>query len=361
MPYLPSRISPGALDREQFKRVGLALAVGAAGGYLFALTGVPLAWMLGSMIFTAAAAIIGLPVRGPKALRSPMVAIIGATLGASFTPALLTGLSGWGLTASALLAASAVATALGYQLLNKVVKLDKATAFFAATPGGLLEMSMMGEERGGEARSIILIHTIRIFCVVLILPPALAWIYGFGQPNSSTNVEEPSLFAPEPFAWFLLCCVAGMYLGRKLRLPAAHLTGPMLMSGFVHLAGWTSFQLPPELVAVAQVVLGAGLGTRFLGIRFRETAVLIAGAIGSMAMHLIAAIGMAVLVAKVSGYDFLQVLLAYSPGGIAEMSLIAIAIGADAAFVAAHHVIRVVVGLAVSPLFFGKMIGNGDP
>ncbi len=59
--------------------------------------------------------------------------------------------------------------------------------------------------------------------------------------------------------------------------------------------------------------------------------------------------------AQVSGLPAVPLTLAFSPGGLAEMSLIAIAIGADAAFVATHHVVRIFMIVVIAPLAFKLM------
>ena len=46
------------------------------------------------------------------------------------------------------------------------------------------------------------------------------------------------------------------------------------------------------------------------------------------------------------------VLLAFAPGGLAEMSLIALALGVDVAYVATHHVVRIFFIVALAPLVF---------
>ena len=46
--------------------------------------------------------------------------------------------------------------------------------------------------------------------------------------------------------------------------------------------------------------------------------------------------------------------LALAPGGLAEMSLIALALGIEAAFVAAHHVIRIALVVLVLPTMFRR-------
>jgi hypothetical protein len=49
------------------------------------------------------------------------------------------------------------------------------------------------------------------------------------------------------------------------------------------------------------------------------------------------------------------VVLAFSPGGLAEMSLIALALGVETAFVATHHVARIGMIVIVAPLLFRKL------
>ena len=45
-------------------------------------------------------------------------------------------------------------------------------------------------------------------------------------------------------------------------------------------------------------------------------------------------------------------ILAYSPGGLAEMSMIALALGIETAFVATHHVFRIGLIVITAPLLF---------
>ena len=66
---------------------------------------------------------------------------------------------------------------------------------------------------------------------------------------------------------------------------------------------------------------------------------------------------MTFLLQAVMGIAVVQGVLAYAPGGVAEMSLVAIALHADAAFVALHHVIRIAAVMAAAPLVF-KLLRN---
>ncbi|MEL6468043.1 MAG: AbrB family transcriptional regulator, partial [Pseudomonadota bacterium] len=57
----------------------------------------------------------------------------------------------------------------------------------------------------------------------------------------------------------------------------------------------------------------------------------------------------------VTGYSTAQLLLAYAPGGLNEMSLVSLAIQADVAFVATHHLVRIIVLLALAGTVLTKV------
>ena len=144
----------------------------------------------------------------------------------------------------------------------------------------------------------------------------------------------------------------GWTVAARLRLPAAFLTGPVLGSGTVHLAGWTSAPPPAELVALSQVIIGASIGARFSGITPREIANTVRNAVVVSAWLIALSAAFAAVLAALTGLKFAPLFLAYAPGGIAEMSLVALALNVDAAFVATHHVARIAIVLAIAPLGF---------
>lgn len=66
------------------------------------------------------------------------------------------------------------------------------------------------------------------------------------------------------------------------------------------------------------------------------------------------------LVVTITGWDPLALLLAYAPGGLAEMSLIVVAVNTDPAFVGLHHMFRVLVTLMVAPLLLSLLTEKRD-
>jgi membrane AbrB-like protein len=336
----------------------LALAIGIVGGWLAFQMRLPLAWMIGAMSATTAAAALGAPIAMPITFRQIMVAVLGVMLGSSFSPEMLAHLGEWAVSLSTLVLYGMAAGGAGLIYFRRVWGYDAVTAYFAAMPGGLSEMILVGAEMGGDARVISLTHAARVMLVVLALPFAFQLLIGY-DPGARPAIGLPLAgVASADLAILMACGAAGYVLARACRLPAAALVGPMILSAAVHLAGWTTAKPPFELVAAAQVVVGTAVGCRFAGVSTRLLVRSIVAAAGGTVVLLAATIAFALTLAQVTGLPAVALMLAFSPGGLAEMSLIAIAIGADAAFVATHHIVRIFLIVVLAPLAF-RLIKRG--
>lgn len=98
--------------------------------------------------------------------------------------------------------------------------------------------------------------------------------------------------------------------------------------------------------------MGGWLGARFLGTKFSDLRRLFGVAFIMTSFLLILAIAGSYGASLVTGLSWPTLLLAYAPGGLAEMSLTALALDLDASIVALHHLVRVVMVLLIGPLIF---------
>jgi uncharacterized membrane protein AbrB (regulator of aidB expression) len=103
------------------------------------------------------------------------------------------------------------------------------------------------------------------------------------------------------------------------------------------------------------VVLGAVLGSRFAGARPGRMLRMLAVAAGMTAILLVATVTAAAAVSALTGIGIVPLILAYSPGGLAEMSLVALVVHADVALVATHHLVRVVFVMVAAPVVFSLL------
>jgi membrane AbrB-like protein len=140
---------------------------------------------------------------------------------------------------------------------------------------------------------------------------------------------------------------AGLMLARVIHLPASQIIGPLILSAALTLTGWVDLHLPFWLIALAQTVIGVSLGMRFRGV----TARMLGRTIGLSCLSVGYMLGLgailSVLLWQMTGLDLIQALLSFAPGGVTEMSLIALSLSAGPALVSLHHVLRILMTVGV--------------
>ncbi len=332
-------------------RAVLALSIGAACGWLAALSGMPLPWMLGPMIGNTLAAMLALPVRGPDRLRPVVIPVIGVMLGSAMSPEMFGAAARYGASFALLLPFLALTACASYGVYRGIGRYDPVTAFFSAMPGGLNDMLILGGAAGGNEKRIALAHAARVLLVILFV----VLFYGYAlDVNSGDVARGTEASALAPLDWLLLgaAAVAGVPLGKALRAPAPQIVGPMLLSGAMHVGGLVTVAPPGGLVIVAQLVIGTVIGCRFLGTTPRQIGRdLSLGAISSLAMIAVAVLFATALTAW-TDIPLSLSFLGYSPGGLTEMSLLALAMGQDVAYVSVLHLVRIMLVIfAAQPVF----------
>ncbi len=183
-----------------------------------------------------------------------------------------------------------------------------------------------------------------------------------GQPIAMSRYERPATtgsaltaLSPADVALLIGCGIAGLWIGNRFSLPAGSLAGPLAFSAAIHLAGLTASSPPGVLVAAAQVVLGTSVGARFAGLTFSTTkrTIILSAVITAVMLLLSGAI--AFVVGPAIGVNPMALLLALSPGGVTEMSLMALALNQDIAFVTTHHVVRIALIVMIGPAVFALL------
>lgn len=337
-------------ERTAVRRTLLAVGLGAAGGLAFQWLDVPLAWMLGAMLATTVASLSGLDIAIPAAWRSPTIAVLGLVLGSSFTADVAARMLAWLPSLAVLPIYIVVIGVISILYLRRVGRIDARTAFFCATPGGLGEMILLGDRLGGDVRTISLVHATRVLLIVFMVPLGFQ---AFGHVPSGLVLGAAATGAGWADLLVLaLCGGLGLWLGVLARLPAPGLLGPMMLSAAAHLLGWVEGAPPWFLVAAAQAVIGSSVGCRFRGYPLARVVWMVLTGFGLTAIMLTVTLLIGFGLHRLTAMPVELVFLAFVPGGLAEMSLIALALTEDPAFVAAVHIVRIgLVVLLAAPLY----------
>jgi membrane AbrB-like protein len=333
--------------------IASALGLGAVGGALFYILNLPLPWMLGAIVVTLVGTLAGGKLSGPEKARPYVVAVIGVMLGSGFKPDTFNHLDQWSISLVGLVLCVALSAFLVQEYLHRVGGLSRVTALFSAMPGGVVEMVEIGRSEGGDERAIILAHVWRIVLVIAAIGFWFRLVLGFEVDGMMPLSETPT--GPMDLLVLAACAVLGSAIGLGLKLPAPTFIGPMVLSAVAHMTGLTYGSPPLFLVVAAQVILGVIVGCRFKGSKPVDVFHAFKLAVVSTAIMMTVAACVAWLVHWVTGHSAAQLLLAYAPGGLNEMSLVSLAIQADVAFVATNHLFRIVALLTLAGTLLARI------
>ena len=98
--------------------------------------------------------------------------------------------------------------------------------------------------------------------------------------------------------------------------------------------------MPPLFLVGIFIFVGALIGSRFNGITRHEFKQAAIGGLAGTALTVAIATGVTLAVAPFVDMPFGQIWLGLSPGALEGMGALGIALGFDTAFIAAHHVSR---------------------
>ncbi len=359
--YEDAETRPDKPDTRNWKKrapwVAGTMLWGCFGGWVFSQLGIPLAWMIGAMIFTAGAAITGVRLQGPGKGRAVMITVLGVMLGSAFTPDIANHLSSWLLSIAVLLVFVVLVTCLLAWGFQRFAGMPRREAILSATPGGFGEMVLIAEAYGADVRSISLIHATRVMFTVMLIPIYFRVFEGYTPPAVSPMGSVGDLGLMDG-AILVTCAIVGYAGARAIKVPAAAILGPMVVSACVHFFGFTKAQPPGELVNLAQIVIGTTVGCRFVGVSHRQLINPVGIGIIGAAITLGMALGAASALHAITNLDYNALWIAFAPGGLAEMTLISLAMHIDTAFVSTHHIVRILFIVSamslISCLLFGK-------
>lgn len=352
---LPPFLKKTDLTPKRLAWYGATLVLAFAGGSLFAWLAMPAGWLSGALVATALAALLGAPVGVEANMRLGIYIVLGTSMGSSITPDTLSGITNWPVTMAVLAASVPVMMVAVIAYLEKVAGWDRRSAFFAAAPGALSTVLIMAESSGADSRRVVFGQSLRLFVLVALLPAAIG---GLGHQPAGTLPINPVV--PDLASFFISLGVGilGGLVAERIRFPGGAMVGAMLASAMVHGFGLIEGRLPDIFLIVGFVVLGANTGSRFAGTRLETLRSFLVDSLVALLIATVVALAFAVLGAWLADEPLPKVLVAYIPGALEAMTIMAFVLGMDPAFVAAHHLVRFL-GLAlaiplIARLFFGR-------
>jgi membrane AbrB-like protein len=338
-------------------RAGATLALALAAALLCSWLRTPLPWMIGPLLATSVASVLGAPTRSWAPLRNGGQWVIGAALGLHFTPqvtALVAGL--WWAIAAGIAWALALGWLFGLWLdrghgdaMALPPRERLATSHFAGAIGGASEMTLLAEREGGRTDLVAAAHSLRLVIVTVLIPFAFSFAGIHGLDAAVPGAREVRWTGLGVLG---LATLAGALVMRRTGRANPWFMGALLAAMGLAMAGIELSAMPRWLTNAAQLVIGVSLGVRFQAAFLRTAPRWLASvATGTLVMIGVCG-GFAALLAALTGLPVATLVLGTSPGGIAEMAITAQVLALGVPVVTAFQVCRLVAVLVlVEPLF----------
>jgi hypothetical protein len=312
------------------------LAIGLAGGLVFWLLGIPAPWLAGSMMAAIVAVFSKVRMGVPDWLRALAFIFLGIQTGTAVSWDTVDRAIHWPLSIAFLcLTVVAITWACTAYYIRRS-DWDPATALFASLPGALSLTLLLASGTKADMRRVTIAQCIRLFFLVAALPTVITWL----RPSEEVMVTLSQIGG----VWDILLLVAvssaaGLAL-EWLKVPAGLIMGPMLASAGLELSGLIDGAAPASILIPANVVLGVMIGVRFAHFTFTEFRQALVEGFSGFVIALIIAMAGAGVAAWFSNLPFALTLLAFSPGGLDAMTIMAFSLNLDPAYVGAHQMAR---------------------
>jgi uncharacterized protein len=332
--------------RAKTLKVLETLATGTIGGVLFLLAGLPGGLISGAMLAVGIAAMMGRPLAMPPILTQAMLVLLGISLGSLMSRQLLQHVSAYPLTI-ALLALATFCTTFGSSFyLQRIHGWDRTSAFLAASPGALSQITVLAIEKGADVSAIAVVQTIRVILLTAALPLLLALT---GMTSSSSPALAMAVASPIGLVGLIGASVSTALLLRMAKFPASWMFGAMIGSSVLHGAGLIEGGLPPFLRGIALVGIGTLIGSRFARMKSKTLLGHINAALGAFAIAIAISSMFVAVIALTTNVRLADILVAYAPGAMDAMLALALTLHIDPIFVGAHHLSRFVFVTIATP------------
>lgn len=352
---MAARFIPSWTD---LRRTAVTLALATAGGAAAWFAGLPAPWLSGAMVGAAVGVAARVDLHVPTPLRDAVFFVLGLSMGASVHPGTFDDIARWPVSLLGLVVVVAAIMVAVMWILRRW-GWDRETALFASAPGALSTVLILASSTRADMPRVVVAQSLRIFVLVAILPSIVVLIdpVPAGRAVAVPPVHPGLLSGPVEHLAVIAAGLIGAVVCRRLGMPAHILFGAFLASAALHGSGVVGAAVPDAVLVPSFVVLGAFIALRFKGTTWASLRGDLAASVAALVVSVVVALIGAVAIHRFTGIGLAEALVAFAPGGLEAMIIMALALQLDVAFVSLHHLVRFLGIALMLPLIVRLAIG----
>ena len=340
-------------NKDNFKQIFskeflLIIAISIPSSLAAELLNIPLAWFLGPMLATSIASLMGLKIIMPKLVLSSILILLGLYIGNYIDKNLFSQIHQWAWTSLIMLVYIIICILIVSKYLQKYSSYGEKASIFSVAPGALGPLLILAENEKTDISQVATSHLIRLIIIITLIPFII--VNNAVSENPITNNFEYMSQNHLDLLFLVLASIIFILIFDKIRVPAAILSGTLFASGLLQITDFATYKLPDASINFCLLILGASVGCKFAEKSVKE--------IANNSLHSLVATIILILLGLIAAFvatfvvdtNILTLILSFSPGGIYEVAVIAIAFDLEPDFVAFHHIIRLLFILFTVPL-----------
>lgn len=338
---------------RKYTNVVLLFIISIILSWLLHSIGMILPWLFGSMIATVIFyRIVGNNIHFKKWMGDLGIFVIGIEIGSTFTTETLVDMQDDVFNIVLLTFMVIGLSLLLARLFMKMSGCTYETAVLASIPGALSQMIIMAEEEKKADLLLVTLTQMSRIVLVVIFIPFIASLFTEGG-SGIAQVAAPdltSVITPE-MIFLLTGALILMYVMGLLKFPVPVMIGPMLAVLIWNLVTGYNFSLNIEFMFFAQLLLGIRIGLQVSSLINRLNGRMV---VSMLLMNVSLIFGTMIIVfifILFTEHNFNNLFLSAAPGGIGQIIIVAVEMGANIAMISSYHIFRIFfILLIVAPI-----------
>ncbi|MDF0201808.1 AbrB family transcriptional regulator [Staphylococcus pseudintermedius] len=323
----------------------LVLVIAILFGWLLFALHIMLPWMFGPILASIfVVKVLKRDVQWPLWLSELGLIMLGVQIGTSFTRSVTSDIKDDCLAivlVSVLILLLALVVSIGFR---KIAHVNRETAILSVIPGALSQMIVMAEEnKKADILVVSLTQTSRVIFVVLLVP-LISFFFKTDHSNRVTeaNVQYLTDVLTIQHIVIIALGIAVVYILMKW----IHFPTKMLMAPIVVLVIWNfvtnlTFTLDAPIIAGAQIIYMIRVGIQIAHLTDQLKGRIAVAIAYQNVMLIFGALAMVYLVQFINHASIDELFLGAAPGGMSQIVLVALDIGADVAMISSYHIFRI--------------------
>lgn len=329
------------------KKTLILALVATISAFLAYKINLPLPFFLGPVFGVMILAFNGFEFKFPSYFWDLTRIVVGTYLGTKLNDQILSNLITWSgsFVLQIILIILSIIVLSSY--FKKFCDYDLPTSVSSSTPGGATTVFLISQDMGDiDVRKHFITHLTRIFFVLTVLPFVVRYFIDY-EPNINFEIKNFDFFQIIKIFFFSIIVA---YAAKILKIPAPFFLGPLLSTGFIYASGLSTYQFPDLGLNVCLIIIGAYIGLRFQNYKIGDFVKNLKYTLFSVFILFFITILFCYFSHLLFGHDFIALFLSYTPGGIYEMTGIAIAFDYKVDFVVTHHIVRLFTIILLTPV-----------